>query len=169
MVRLNKLVMKKRDSEELKQNTMKRTLGLVLLAVIAFAGSAYAVDVRVTDSAGIEVLVKEISIDYGGLLGSDKDSEGVRVSVGDANVTTRWADIQSLAVTGRNDQNGGLIVEIVLKDGKTKVTAQLQRKGRMKLSGKADLGEYSIDLEKVKRITVVAVKRERSFNASPTR
>jgi len=149
--------MKKRDSEELKQNTMKRTLGLVLLAVIAFAGSAYAVDVRITDSAGIEVLVKEVSIDYGGLLGSDKDSEGIRITVGDASVTTRWADIQSLAVTGRDDRAGRITVDIVLKDGKTK-PAQLLRKGRMKLSGKSDLGEYSIDLEKVKKITVVSAK-----------
>ena len=50
-----------------------------------------------------------------------------------------------------------LILDIVLKDGK-KVTATLVRKGRMKLTGKADLGEYSIDLEKVRKITTVSAK-----------
>jgi hypothetical protein len=114
-----------------------------------------AVDLRVMDSAGIEVLVKEISIDYGGLLGTDKESEGVRVSRGDASETAKWMDIDTLTVTGRDATQKLMTVEIALKGGK-KVNATLVRKGRMKLAGRSDLGDYSIDLEKVKKVTVVS-------------
>jgi hypothetical protein len=133
---------------------MKRTLSVSIPAFLFLVGSAYAADVRITDSAGVEVLVREISIDYGGLLGSDKDTEGVRVTVGDATVTAKWADIQSLTVTGRDPNAARMTVEILLKSGKTQA-GQLLRKGRMKIAGKAELGEYSIDLEKVKKITVM--------------
>src|SRR5262245_28445763 len=119
---------------------MNRTL-TVLLVFLILGGSAFGADVRITDSAGVEILVKEISIDYGGLLGSDKDAEGVRVTIGDATVTAKWADIQSLTVTGRDAAAARMMVDIVLKSGKTQ-SGQLLRKGRMKLSGKADLGEY---------------------------
>jgi hypothetical protein len=113
--------------------------------------------VRIMDSGGSEVLVKDINIDYGGLLGSDKETEGVRVSQGEALVTAKWADIQSLVITGRDAAAGRMTVEIILKDGK-KVTATLLRKGRMKLMGKSDLGDYAIDLEKVRKITTVTIR-----------
>ena len=146
-----------RGIEVLKQNAMKRTLGLVVPTFLLLTVVAYGADVRVMDSAGVEVLVKDITIDYSGLLGSDKETEGVRVAQGEALVTAKWADIQSITITGRDAAAARMTVEIQLKDGK-KVSAALIRKGRMKLSGKADLGEYSIDLEKIKRITTVSAK-----------
>jgi len=136
---------------------MKLTLGLVFPAFLALAAPVFAADVRVVDSAGVEVLVRDISIDYSGLLGSDKETEGVRVAQGEALVTAKWADIQSLTITGRDPAAARMTLEILLKDGK-KVNAALIRKGRMKLTGQADLGEYSIDLEKVRKITTVSKK-----------
>jgi hypothetical protein len=132
---------------------MKRTPGLLVLALLLTV-PAFAADLRVMDSANIEILVKEISIDYGGLLGTDKENDGVRVTQGDASIIAKWADIESLTVTGRDAAAARMTVEIVLKSGK-KVNANLVRKGRMKLVGKSDLGDYSIDLEKIKKITVV--------------
>lgn len=132
---------------------MKRTPGLLIFALLLTV-PAFATDLRVMDSANVEILVKEISIDYGGLLGTDKEDDGIRVTQGDANVIAKWADIETLTVTGRDAAAARMTVEIVLRSGK-KVTANLVRKGRMKLVGKSDLGEYSIDLEKVKKITVV--------------
>ena len=149
--------MVRHDDEELMQKLMKRTLGLVFPAFLFVAAPAFATDVRITDSGGSEVLVKDINIDYGGLLGSDKETEGVRVSQGEALVTAKWGDIQTLAITGRDATVGRMTVEIILRDGK-KVTATLLRKGRMKLMGKSDLGDYSIDLEKIRKITTVSVK-----------
>jgi hypothetical protein len=140
---------------------MRRTAGLLVLAFLFFSIPALAVDVRVMDSAGIEILVKDITIDYGGLLGNDKEVDGVRLTQGDAAVTAKWADIESITVTGRDSAATRMTVEIALKSGR-KVTALLVRKGRMKLVGKADLGEYSIDLEKVKKITVVSAAPSKS-------
>jgi len=136
---------------------MKLTLGLVFPAFLALVAPVFAADVRVVDSAGVEVLVRDISIDYSGLLGSDKETEGVRVAQGEALVTAKWADIQSLTITGRDPAAARMTLEILLKDGK-KVNAALIRKGRMKLTGQADLGEYSIDLEKIRKITTVSKK-----------
>ena len=133
---------------------MKRTLGLVFPAILLFTATANAADARVMDSAGIEVLVKDIVIDYSGLLGSDREDDGVRVSQGEALVTAKWSDMLSLTITGRDAALARMTVEIALKDGK-KVGATLIRKGKMKLTGKADLGEYSIDLEKIRKITIV--------------
>lgn len=134
---------------------MKRTLGLVFPAILLLTATAYATDARVMDSAGIEVLVKDIVIDYSGLLGSDKEEGGVRVSQGEALVTAKWSDMHSLTITGRDAALARMTVEITLKDGK-KVAATLIRKGKMKLIGKADLGEYSIDLEKIRKITILS-------------
>src|SRR5687767_10078074 len=149
--------MARQGNEELRQKVMKLTLGLVFPAFLALVAPVFAADVRVVDSAGVEVLVRDISIDYSGLLGSDKETEGVRVAQGEALVTAKWADIQSLTITGRDPAAARMTLEILLKDGK-KVNAALIRKGRMKLTGQADLGEYSIDLEKIRKITTVSKK-----------
>lgn len=140
------------DIEVLKYNAMKRTLGWLVPTFLLLTAASYGADVRVMDSSGVEVLVKDITIDYSGLLGSDKETEGVRIAQGEALVTAKWGDLQSITITGRDPSAARMTVEIVLKDGK-KVSGALVRKGRMKLSGKSDLGEYSIDLEKVRKIT----------------
>jgi hypothetical protein len=134
---------------------MKRILGLMLFSFL-LTSPALAVDLRVLDSAGVSVVVKDTSIDYGGLLGTDKEDQGIRVSQGEALVTAKWADIDTLTITGRDASLKLMTVEIVLRGGKT-VNATLVRKGRMKLVGKSDLGDYSIDLEKIKKVTVVSV------------
>jgi hypothetical protein len=140
---------------------MRRTAGLLVLAFLFFSIPVVAVDLRVTDSAGVEVLVKDISIDYGGLIGNDKELEGLRLTQGDASVTTKWADIESITITGRDSTAARLMVEITLKGGQ-KRNALLVRKGRMKLVGRSDLGDYTIDLEKVKKITVVSAAPSKS-------
>ena len=129
----------------------------VVVVLLLTVTSGIAADLRIMDSSGVELLVKEASIDYGGLLGTDKETEGIRVSQGDAAVTAKWVDLESLTITGRNAELARMTLEIVLKGGK-KVSATLVRKGRMRISGVADLGVYTIDLEKVKKITVASAK-----------
>ena len=136
------------------RQAMKRLLGLMLFTFL-LSTPALAVDLRVMDGAGIEVAVKDISLDYGGLLGTDKELDGIRVSRGAALETAKWADIDSMTITGRDATQKLMTVEIVLRNGK-KVNATLVRKGRMTLVGRSDLGDYSIDLEKIKKITVVS-------------
>ena len=114
---VNQIGLARCDNEELMQNVMKRTLGLVF-PIFFLTATLHAADVRVTDSGGIEVLVKDITIDYSGLLGSDKETEGVRVSQGEALVTAKWTDIQSITITGRDAAAARMTVEILLRDGK---------------------------------------------------
>src|SRR3954464_14230844 len=96
---------------------MRRTAGLLVFAFLFFSIPALAVDLRIMDSAGVEVLVKDISIDYGGLLGTDKEVDGVRITQGDASFTTKWADIESITVTGRDSTAARMTIEITLKGG----------------------------------------------------
>ena len=133
---------------------MKRIPGVMILTLLLTV-PAFAADLRIMDSSNVEVLVKDISIDYGGLLGTDKETEGIRVSQGEAFIIVKWATIESVTVTGRDPAAARITAEVATKDGK-KANVMLVRKGRMKLVGKSDLGDYSIDLEKVKRITVVS-------------
>lgn len=128
---------------------------VAVVFLLVAAASVQAADLRITDSSGVELFVREAAIDYGGLLGTDKETEGIRVSQGEALVTAKWADIESLTVTGRDEAARRMTIEIVLKGGK-KVAAMLVRKGRMKVTGLSDLGAYNIDLEKVKKITVAS-------------
>lgn len=115
-----------------------------------------AADLRITDSRGAEVLLTGASIDYSGFVAEDKETQGVRVLQGEGRVTVKWTDVESLKVV-RVDESvrpSRIEIEIVLKNGK-KVPAALHRQGQMKLLGKSDLGDYSIELDKVRSIVPV--------------
>ena len=135
---------------------LKRTRVLVLLALFVPCGRAAATDLKVTDSRGTEVTLTNASIDYGGFLGSEKETQGIRVLHGDGVVFLKWSDVASLKVIRRDDsvKPPRVELEIVLKSGK-KAPATLFRQGQMKLLGKSDLGDYSIDLDKVRAIAPV--------------
>ena len=135
---------------------LPRTLGLPLLAFLALCGVAAAADLKITDSRGTEVVLTGASIDYGGLLGSEQETQGIRVLQGDGSVLVKWTNVASIKVLRRDDtaKPPRVELEIALKNGK-KVPAALFRQGKMKLSGQSDLGDYSIDLDKVRSITPV--------------
>jgi hypothetical protein len=134
---------------------LKRAQGLPLVFLL-LAANAIAADLRITDTSGFEVLITGVTIDYGGMIGTDREVLGIRVSQGEAFITAKWAEISSLTVTGRDASvnPAKISLEIVLKNGKT-VPAALVRKGRMLLIGKSDLGDYSINLEKIRKIVPV--------------
>jgi hypothetical protein len=113
----------------------------------------FAADLKITDSGGTAVVVTGAAIDYGGFLSSDLETQGIRVLQGDGIVTVKWTDIDTISVTGKDEsvKPPRLKLEVVLRNGK-KVPASLVRQGQMKLKGRTDLGEYSIDLEKVRHI-----------------
>jgi hypothetical protein len=127
-----------------------------LLIFLLSVARAAAADLRITDSKGTEVLVTGASLDYSGFLASDKETEGIRVLQGEGLVTVKWADVESLKYLRRDDsvKPPRIEFEVLLRNGK-KVQVALFRQGRMKLSGKTDLGDYSIDLEKVRSIAPV--------------
>jgi hypothetical protein len=134
----------------------KRAAILAVFGFCLIGTPLMAADLRITDSSGATVVVIGASIDYGGFLAADVITDGIRVMQGDGMVMVKWADVESLTVTGTEDtvKPARVKLEIVLKSG-TKVPASLARQGRMKLSGKTELGEYSIDLDKIRAITPV--------------
>ena len=127
---------------------------LLLASLLLVAVSASAADLRITDSRGTDVVVQSAAIDYGGFMASDIETQGIRLMQGDGSVMVKWADIETLKVVRHDDsvKPPRIELEVVLKNQK-KVPAALLRQGRMKLTGKTELGEYSIDLDKVRTIT----------------
>jgi hypothetical protein len=132
----------------------KAEISVLLVAAVLFvAASASAADLRITDSRGTEVVVQSAAIDYGGFMASEIETQGIRLMQGDGSVMVKWTDIETLKVVRRDEsvKPPRIELEVVLKNQK-KVPAALFRQGRMKLTGKTELGEYSIDLDKVRTI-----------------
>jgi hypothetical protein len=129
---------------------------LLLAALLLVATTVSAADLRITDSRGTEVVLQSAAIDYGGFMASEKETEGIRLMQGDGAVMVKWTDIESLKVIRRDEsvKPARIELEVVMRNQK-KVPAALLRQGRMKLTGKTELGEYSIDLDKVRAITPI--------------
>ena len=73
-------------------------------------------------------------------MASDKETEGIRLMQGDGSVMVKWADIETLRVTRRDEsvKPPHIELEVVLRNQK-KVSAALLRQGRMKLTGRTEL------------------------------
>jgi hypothetical protein len=127
---------------------------LLMTILLLVAARANAADLRITDRRGTEVVVRSAAIDYGGFVASNMETEGIRLMQGDGSVMAKWADIETLKVVHRDEsvKPPRIEIEVVLRNQK-KVPAALLRQGRMKLTGKTELGDYSIDLDKVQTIT----------------
>jgi hypothetical protein len=125
-----------------------------LVAALLMPAVLAAADLRVTDRSGTQTIVKDASIDYPGALGAAlRESKGIRVQQGDATVTVKWKDIASLTIGGDGDasaRGAGTSVEVVLRNGR-RVAASLPPRDAT-LRGKTELGEYSLDLGKVRAI-----------------
>ena len=126
-------------------------LWLVLVALAAPPG-----DLRITDSRGTSVVVTGATIDYGGTLATDKESDGIRVLQGDGAVLLKWSNVDTIRVTkvDESERPPRIDLEVVLRNRK-RVPATLLRKGRMQLLGKTELGDYSIGLDKIRMIVPV--------------
>jgi len=70
-----------------------------LLLFLLLPSLALATDLQVTDIQGTMVVVKNATVDYGSLLSSDPEKEGIRVQQGDAIVRLKWSEVQSVSVT----------------------------------------------------------------------
>lgn len=130
-----------------------RTIWLLLLLV---ASPALATDLQVTDSQGTVVVVKDAAVDYGSLLASDIDKDGFRIQQGDAIVRVKWSAVQSVSITKVDSsvRPARVELEVVMLSG-TRAPGTLFRKGAMTLTGTAPLGDYTIALEKVRRLAPV--------------
>lgn len=136
---------------------MRITKHLTLAAVLVFvfARNGLPADLRVTDTSNITVVVHGAVVDYGAFR-DDKEDQGIRIQQGEAAVTAQWANIGTLTVTGKDESATPprIRIELLLRNGQ-KVSGVLVSRGRMKLLGKTDLGDYSIGLEKIRTIVPV--------------
>jgi hypothetical protein len=123
---------------------------------VLVAVAAPPTDLRITDSRGTSVVVTGATIDYGGMLATDQQSDGIRLLQGDGAVLLKWSNVDTIRVTKVDESvtPPRIDLEVVLRDGK-RVPATLLRKGRMQLLGKTQLGDYSIGLDKIRMIVPV--------------
>ena len=123
---------------------------------VLVAVAAPPTDLRITDSRGTSVVVTGATIDYGGMLATDQQSDGIRLLQGDGAVLLKWSNVDTIRVTkvDESETPPRIDLEVVLRDGK-RVSATLLRKGRMQLLGKTELGAYSIGLGKIRMIVPV--------------
>jgi hypothetical protein len=119
-------------------------------------GSVAGTDLRVVDSQGTSVVVTGAVIVYGGMLSTDRQEDGIRLRQGDGVVLLKWSAVDTLKVTKVDDSTrpATMHVEVVLRSG-TRHAAMLLNKGSMQLLGKTALGDYSIELAKVRMIVPV--------------
>jgi len=131
-----------------------RVAAAVLSVLVTVA--APTTDLRITDSRGTSVVVTGATIDYGGMLATDQQSDGIRLLQGDGAVLLKWSNVDTIRVTrvDESETPPRIDLEVVLRDGK-RVPATLLRKGRMQLLGKTQLGGYSIGLDKIRMIVPV--------------
>ena len=124
----------------------------LILIFLLLSTRAFAADLRITDTTNTVIVVHDPFIDYGGLM-NDKEMEGIRLYQGEAVVTARWTNIRTITITGKDASSpqARLKAEIVPRKG-DRISTTLVNKGRMKLSGKTDLGDYAIELEKIRVI-----------------
>ena len=131
---------------------MTLRIALVVL-LLALPGVALATDLQITDTSGAALVVRDAVIDYGAMLSPDTEKDGVRVQQGDGVVRLKWSAVESITVTkvDTSVRPARIDVEVALVNGK-RLPATLFRKGAMKLTGKTDLGDYAIDVDKIRRV-----------------
>src|SRR5829696_6011252 len=91
---------------------MSRVLLLAALLLL-FPAMGLAADLKITDTSGSQVIVRNASIDYSGALGAAvRESNGIRLQQGDGTVTVKWKDIESLTVVRPDDSSKPARVEV---------------------------------------------------------
>ena len=129
---------------------------LIIPGALAAQDARPRTPLRIVDARGAEVVVTQPTIDYGGALSTDRVSDGIRLQQGDGMVSVKWGAVDTIRVTSVNDSTRPptLHVQVVLRNG-TRRPATLLEKGRMQLLGQTDLGDYVLDLHKVRLIVPV--------------
>jgi hypothetical protein len=128
-------------------------VALIAPIVLSAQATPLLTSLRIVDAQGVEAVVAKAIIDYGGMVTSDMQTDGIRLNQGDGAVFAKWSVVDTIRVTGVDESTrpATLRLQVVLRNG-TRRPATLFEKGRMQLLGETDLGEYSLDLHKVRLI-----------------
>ena len=136
-----------------------KNIALITLLLFIVTAKVYGADVKVTDTKGNIVEVRDVAIDYTRysiIYTPDNDHEGVRAFQGEGVVTINWSQIETIAIKRKKTDvvPNRLEADVTFKD-KRVVGVDLQMDARQGLHGKTDLGDFSIQLESVKSIAVL--------------
>ena len=125
---------------------------LIFFAMVSSV--ALGADVKVTDTSGKSRIVRNVKIDYtqySVIYTPDFEYNGIRVVDGQARITIDWSKIEKVTALKLDMDNQKLTADIFLKNG-GKQSMELVMDSHQGLVGETDLGEYHIDLEKIKII-----------------
>ena len=80
-------------------------------------------------------------------------ADGIRLQQGDGIVVVKWNTVDTIRVVATNDTTRPptLHLQVVMRNGARR-TATLADKGHMQLIGQTDLGDYALDLHKMRVI-----------------
>lgn len=124
--------------------------------LLAQAPRSPTTSLRIVDAQGVEVVVANVAIDYGSMITTDLQTDGIRLQQGDGSVVVKWSGVDTIRVTGTDSTSRPpkVALQVVMRS-KARRPATLAEKGRMLLIGQTDLGDYQIDLHKVRLIVPV--------------
>ena len=147
-----------------------RRMVITLVSILAVAEIGLPADLKVTDRKRNVVEIKNAYVHYGttryvvGGSTSDNEHQGLRVLQGDATVTVKWPRIKELTITlvpptSERHKHFASVpqAQIVLNTGET-ISAQLELGD---LKGESALGEFSISLANVQRISPIGESQEK--------
>ncbi len=154
----------------------------IIVAAFALAiltGKLFGADLKITDSKGNVVEVRNVWVDYtnypyvgSGLPGGlgvaytpDHEAAGVRAHQGDGSITVRWERIESITIKfkpaifdrGKLVEAGHFDADVTLKDKKV-LALQLLFDSKDGLHGETDLGQFSIKLQNIANIVVLPTR-----------
>jgi hypothetical protein len=125
---------------------------LIAPATLLAQSTRQAAALRVVDAQGVQVVVANARIDYGGMFASDLQMDGIRLQQGDGVVSVKWSTVDTIRVIATDSARPPTLrLEVVLRNG-VRRPATLLEQGHMQLIGQTDLGDYVLDLHKIRLI-----------------
>jgi hypothetical protein len=134
-------------------NAKSFALVSVLMILFLMPTIAKSADVKITDSSGELIALKNVKIDYTnyptsfGLYNTDYEYKGIRIHRGSGVTTVLWKKIATVEISASYK------VSITLTSGKN-YEVTLVSSSKKGLFGETDLGNYEIPLTSVKKIEV---------------
>jgi hypothetical protein len=116
--------------------------------------SIFAVDLELTDIKGNQVELSDASLSFVLVKPEAQDTDhcsGIPLKQGEGTVVIKWANIRSISFADIPNVLS-LNMTVTLVDGSTR-SMLVKREGRV--VGKAKLGDFTIDLPKVKMIVII--------------
>lgn len=135
---------------------------VLLIACSLGAFPVFAANLRVTDKSGNVIELNDAEIDYTDysfIYTPDFENSGIRAYQGEGTTTIPWERIKEVTILSKDETTTPyrLKAKISFKKNTNEVDANLVMDSKKGLAGKTALGDFSIDLEKVKTISVTKI------------